>query len=212
MSLSRAAHIFLTFLVGGLIFMLLWWSLDYVRFPQPFDHVMRAILVILAIAVIIGFLLRLVKDGISPLGMVILALAMRPGTGHSMSPEDQRMLDYILVVTSTNLKSAATDEFNSLNTAGRRAYYDEIVETHGPPPPEKVKVVKTPPRVRYVRVQTPQYQTMVRYVWGRQNVPTSQYQMTQMSQYQTSTRRVSQGMPSVYFSQGNRGTVLCGPT
>lgn len=43
--------------VMGLIFYLLWWALDKIALGQPFDKVLRVILVVAVVVVLINFLL-----------------------------------------------------------------------------------------------------------------------------------------------------------
>ena len=57
-SLSAAVRIIFTIIVAGLIFWLLWWLVGYLTLPQPFDKVARVVLVVLAVAVLIGLLLQ----------------------------------------------------------------------------------------------------------------------------------------------------------
>ena len=57
-SLSAAVRIIFTIIVAGLIFWLLWWLVGYLTLPQPFDKVARVVLVVLAVAVLIGLLFQ----------------------------------------------------------------------------------------------------------------------------------------------------------
>lgn len=56
-SISAAVTIVLYLVVGGLIFWLLMYLIDYVGLPEPFNKVARVILVVLAVFVLIGLLL-----------------------------------------------------------------------------------------------------------------------------------------------------------
>lgn len=59
-SLSGAVMVVFYLIIAGLIFWLLWWVVGYIGFPQPFDKVLRVVIVLLAVAVLIGFLLSAV--------------------------------------------------------------------------------------------------------------------------------------------------------
>lgn len=59
-SLSGAVTIIIYLLVGGLIFWLLWFLINYINPPEPWKKVANVILMILAVLVIIGILLSLV--------------------------------------------------------------------------------------------------------------------------------------------------------
>ncbi len=59
-SLSGAVSVIVTLVVAGLIFWMLWFLLDYVGLPQPFNKVARVVLMLLAVLVVIGVLLQLV--------------------------------------------------------------------------------------------------------------------------------------------------------
>ena len=59
-SISAAVAIIIYLIVAGLIFGLLWWLIDYVAVPEPFNKFLRVVLAIVAVLVIIGILLSLV--------------------------------------------------------------------------------------------------------------------------------------------------------
>lgn len=59
-SISTAVTVVVYLIVGGLIFWLLWWLVDYVGLPEPFNKVAHVILAVLAVLVVIGILLSLV--------------------------------------------------------------------------------------------------------------------------------------------------------
>ena len=46
-------------IIVGLIFWLLYWLIGYLAPPEPFNKVLRAILVVAAVIVLIGFLMSL---------------------------------------------------------------------------------------------------------------------------------------------------------
>lgn len=50
----------LILIVLGIIFWLLWWLVDYVGLPQPFNKVVKVILAVAAVIVIINVLLGLI--------------------------------------------------------------------------------------------------------------------------------------------------------
>lgn len=59
-SLSGAVTIVLYLIVGGLIFWLLSWLVNYINPPEPFRKIANVVLVVLAVLVCIGLLLSLV--------------------------------------------------------------------------------------------------------------------------------------------------------
>jgi len=59
-SLESAVRLVIYLIVGGLIFGILFWLLDYCAIPEPFNKVARVILVILAALVVIGVLLSFI--------------------------------------------------------------------------------------------------------------------------------------------------------
>lgn len=61
-SISGAVVIVLYLVLGGLVFYLLWWLLDYVNPPEPWKKVGGVVLAVLGVLVLIGILLSLV-DG-----------------------------------------------------------------------------------------------------------------------------------------------------
>ena len=58
-SISGAVHSIILLIVAGIIFWLLWWLVNYVGLPEPFNKVARVILAITAVVVVIGILLSL---------------------------------------------------------------------------------------------------------------------------------------------------------
>lgn len=60
-SISAAVYVILYLVIGGLIFWLLWWLVNYVAPPEPFRKVANVILAILAVLVVIGILLSLIN-------------------------------------------------------------------------------------------------------------------------------------------------------
>lgn len=62
-SLTGAVQLVVYLVVAGLVFWLLWWLLNYLAPPEPFRKVGTVILVVLAVLVCIGLLLRLVGAG-----------------------------------------------------------------------------------------------------------------------------------------------------
>jgi hypothetical protein len=48
--------------VAGVIFYLLWWLLNVLALPAPFDKVARAILAVVAVVILIKFLLALLGN------------------------------------------------------------------------------------------------------------------------------------------------------
>jgi len=59
-SISGAVTVIVYLVVGGLVFWLLRWLIDYVGLPEPFRKIANVILAILAVMVIIGILVSLV--------------------------------------------------------------------------------------------------------------------------------------------------------
>ncbi len=59
-SLSAAVNVFIYLLVAGLVFGLLFWLIQFIGLPEPFNKAARVVLAILAVLVIIGILLSLV--------------------------------------------------------------------------------------------------------------------------------------------------------
>jgi hypothetical protein len=60
LSLNTLVYAVVYLIVAGLIFGLLWWLVQYVSLPEPFNKVIRVVLAVLAVLVIIGILLSLV--------------------------------------------------------------------------------------------------------------------------------------------------------
>ena len=58
-SLSAMVSVIIYLIVAGLVFWLLWWLINYVGLPEPFDKIANVILAIAAVLVIIGILLSL---------------------------------------------------------------------------------------------------------------------------------------------------------
>jgi hypothetical protein len=59
-SISGAVMLIVYLIVGGLIFWLLWWLVNYVNPPEPFKKIITVVLAILAVMVLIGALLTMV--------------------------------------------------------------------------------------------------------------------------------------------------------
>jgi ABC-type glucose/galactose transport system permease subunit len=59
-SIQGAVTAIIYLIVGGLIFFLLNWLIDYVGIPEPFHKIAKVILAILAVLVVIGLLLSFV--------------------------------------------------------------------------------------------------------------------------------------------------------
>ena len=57
-SIYAACMVILYLVVGGVIFWLLTWLVDYCGIPDPFRKVARVILAVLAVFVVIGILLQ----------------------------------------------------------------------------------------------------------------------------------------------------------
>lgn len=68
MDIVQAVRIFAYVAVACIIFALLWWLVDFTGLPSPFGHVLHVILVVLAVFVLVGVLLKLVGkvDGGGP--------------------------------------------------------------------------------------------------------------------------------------------------
>lgn len=58
-SLGAVVQAVIFLIVAGLVFWLLWWLVNYVGLPQPFDKIARVVLAIAAVLVIICILLSL---------------------------------------------------------------------------------------------------------------------------------------------------------
>ncbi len=58
-SISGAVHLILYLVIGGLIFWLLYFLINYINPPEPFKKIANVILVVLAVLVCIGVLLSL---------------------------------------------------------------------------------------------------------------------------------------------------------
>jgi len=56
---SVLLSLFVWIIVVGLIFWLLWWFLGYLALPQPFDKVIRVIVVLAAVVFLINALLSI---------------------------------------------------------------------------------------------------------------------------------------------------------
>lgn len=61
MDLRYAIHLFVYAIIAVLIFALLWWLVDFAGLPSPFGHVLHVVLILLAVLVLIGFLLKLLN-------------------------------------------------------------------------------------------------------------------------------------------------------
>lgn len=58
-SISGAVQVVLYLVIGGVIFWLLWFLLNYINPPEPFKKIGSIVLVVLAVLVCIGILLSL---------------------------------------------------------------------------------------------------------------------------------------------------------
>ena len=58
-SLAGLVHAIVLLIVAGLIFWLLWWLVNYVGLPEPFNKAARVVLAIAAVIVVCGILLSL---------------------------------------------------------------------------------------------------------------------------------------------------------
>ena len=54
---STVLSLLVTIVIAGLIFWLIWWFLDYVGIPEPFNKVIRVILGLAAIVFLINVLM-----------------------------------------------------------------------------------------------------------------------------------------------------------
>jgi len=61
-SISHAVWTVFGLIIGGLIFSLLLWLIDYCETPQPFNKLAKILLAILAVFVCIGILLSLLTN------------------------------------------------------------------------------------------------------------------------------------------------------
>ncbi len=59
LSLNGLVHAVIVLIVGGLILWLLWWLIDYIGLPEPFNKVARVILAVVAVLICIGVLLQI---------------------------------------------------------------------------------------------------------------------------------------------------------
>lgn len=59
-SLSGLVTVLVYIIVGGLIFALLFWLIQYCALPEPFNKVARVVLVVCAVLFLIGVLLSIV--------------------------------------------------------------------------------------------------------------------------------------------------------
>lgn len=58
-SLGGLVHAIIVLIVAGLIFWLLWWLIQCIGLPEPFNKVARVVLAVAAVLVAIGVLLSL---------------------------------------------------------------------------------------------------------------------------------------------------------
>lgn len=56
-----------TLVVAGLVFWLLWWGLGEIKVPEPFNKVIRVILILAAVIFLINILLGFSGGGIGPI-------------------------------------------------------------------------------------------------------------------------------------------------
>lgn len=56
---SALLSLLVTVVIVGLIFWLVWWFVDYVGLPQPFDKVVRVILGLVVLIYLINILMRI---------------------------------------------------------------------------------------------------------------------------------------------------------
>lgn len=59
-SISSIVSVLFTIIIVGLVFWLLWWLVDYLALPAPFNKVARVILAVAAVFILISLLLSLV--------------------------------------------------------------------------------------------------------------------------------------------------------
>lgn len=70
-SIEGAVMVIIYLIVGGLIFGLLWWLIDYCAIPEPFNKIARVVLAVLAVLVVIGILLSFIGHPIIRAGETI---------------------------------------------------------------------------------------------------------------------------------------------
>jgi hypothetical protein len=63
MNVDSALNLLIIVLVGGLIVYLLWWLIDYLEVPAPFNKVAKGIIAIVAVVFLIKVLLGLINGG-----------------------------------------------------------------------------------------------------------------------------------------------------
>lgn len=57
MPASGLLNMLITLVIAGLIFWLIWWFLDYIGIPEPFNKVIRVIIGLVALIFLINILL-----------------------------------------------------------------------------------------------------------------------------------------------------------
>jgi hypothetical protein len=57
-SLKELLELGIQLVVGGLIFWLIWWLINYIRLPQPFNKVAQVILAVVAVIFLINILIQ----------------------------------------------------------------------------------------------------------------------------------------------------------
>lgn len=57
MSMSFLLSLFVTIVIAGLVFWLLWWFIDFVGLPEPFNKVARVLIGLFAIIFVLSLLI-----------------------------------------------------------------------------------------------------------------------------------------------------------
>lgn len=58
-SIDGLIHLLIYLVVAGLIFWLLWWFIDYIALPEPFNKVAKVVVALVALVILLYFLLGL---------------------------------------------------------------------------------------------------------------------------------------------------------
>lgn len=67
MSLDRALRLFCIIALAVLVFYLIWWVIDYLPLDSTLKTILHGVEIVLAVFVVVGVLLRLIKDSSGPL-------------------------------------------------------------------------------------------------------------------------------------------------